>query len=177
MLKLDWGDAQVWMDVAENLYTRNAKNREDAEFMSPGYPHGNEMNVSAVCAGYAFELIYKVLVKVGRGQPIATHSPSCAHKKLSKEDRKEVERIILSHGWKNHHELLTYLDNYLCHGDRKYWMRPKSGGKARGNFYIGGLKGIVALKRLHKDISKFAMERINETGHEIWPGTDEPSGL
>ena len=55
-------------------------------------------------------------------------------------------------------------------------MRPKSGGKERGNFHTGGLKGIDALKRLHKDISKFAMERINEIGHEDWPRIDEPSG-
>lgn len=164
------------MDVAENLYTRYANNREYVEFMLPSYPHGNEMNVTAVSAGYAFELIYKVLVKVGGRKTIATHKPGCAHKIFSKEDRKVVERIILSHGWKIYYELLTHLDNHLCHEDRKYWMRPKSGGKERGNFHTGGLKGIDALKRLHKDISKFAMERINEIGHEDWPRIDEPSG-
>ena len=65
MLKLDWGDAQVWMDTAKVLYMRNAGSPEDALRKRAGYPHGNELNVAAVCAGYAFELIYKVLVKVG----------------------------------------------------------------------------------------------------------------
>ena len=36
---------------------------------------------------HAFELIYKVLVKVGGEQPKMTHKPSDAHASLAEEDR------------------------------------------------------------------------------------------
>ena len=140
-----------------------------------GYPHTNELNVAAVCAGYAFELIYKVLVKVGGKEPKATHLPSDAHKKLAEQDRIEVERIINSHGWKDKDEFLTYLNEQLCDKDRKYWMiSPKGEGPARGEFHFGGRKGIDALKRLHEDISTFTMKRINAVCDEDWPGTERP---
>ena len=177
MLKLDWGDAQVWMNIAEELYLRNAKAPEDFLRTASGFPHTNEMNVAAVCAGYAFELIYKVLVRIAGGKPDAKHSPRSAHKKLKElNDREvgaEVDRIIAHHGWDEHDHLLEYLDD-LCHGDRKYWMRPKDGGK-RGvtTMSVGGRKGCDALKRLHEDLSRFAMKRIesNSDIHERWPGT------
>ena len=103
-----------------------------------------------------------------------THKPSDAHANLAEEDRIKVEQIITKHGWKDKDELLAYLDEQLCHGDRKYWMRSKEGGAARGMFHIGGRKGCDALKRLHRDLSALAMKRINESLHEDWPGTEQP---
>lgn len=175
MLKLDWGDAQIWMDTAEILYLRNVgDSKELSDIRMSGYPHGNELNVAAVCAGYAFELIFKVLVKAGGNQPKARHEPSVAYKHLTEKDRIEVDRIIVSHGWNDSRELLSYLDEKLCHRDRKYWMRTPSGGDARVVFSFGGRKGMDALKRLHQELSELAIRRISDQQvYEIWSGTDQ----
>ena len=89
--------------------------------------------ISASCAGYAFELIFKVMVRVRGGQPEPKHEPSEAYRKLAElapGDCTEVKRIITSHGWKDASEFLTYLDEHLCDKDRKYWMKPPKGGAA-----------------------------------------------
>ena len=182
MLKLDWGDAQVWMDIATTLYMRNAPNPPNPEVLprrTTAYPQVNELNVAAVCAGYAFELIYKVLVRVGGRQHKGRHEPSRAHAGLAPTERTEVERIITSHGWRDASELLAHLDEHLCDKDRKYWMRPPPPkvGRAQGVFHFDGRKRIDALKRLHKDLSALALKRINERpdgSEEVWPGTDLP---
>ena len=175
MLKCDWGDAKVWMDTAEKLYLRNVgDSKEFSDIRMSGYPHGNELNVAAVCAGYAFELIFKVLVKASGKQPKARHEPSVAYKNLAEQDRVEVDRIIVNHGWNDSRELLSYLDERLCHRDRKYWMRTPSGGNARAVFSFGERIGIDALKRLHRELSELAIRRINDQEvYEMWPGTDE----
>ena len=121
------------MDTAEMLHTRNASDPEEVQRRRPGYPWGNELNVAAVCAGYAFELIFKVMVRVRGGQPEPKHEPSEAYRKLAElapGDCTEVKRIITSHGWKDASEFLTYLDEHLCDKDRKYWMKPPKGGAA-----------------------------------------------
>ena len=170
MLKLYWGDAKVWMGVAKHLYTSNVESLHERA----GYPHINELNVASVCAGYAFELIYKVLVEVSGQLPEGVHWPRVAHGRLAKQDRKEVESIINNHGW-DVSEFLCYLDT-LCDGNRKYWMRPRSPktGPAKGGFNIGGRIGFDELGKLHTDLASLAMKRINETRHEDWPGTESP---
>ncbi len=174
MLKLDWGDAQVWMEVASTLYLRNVPNSIEAPRKPIGYPRGNELNVAAVAAGYAFEIIFKVLVRVGGHQPDPTHDPSAAYKRLGEIERVEVDRIITRHGWHNTDELLAFLDADLCHRDRKYWMRPPAGGRASGVFNLSGPRSVGALNKLHRDLSALALDRINENEdvYEQWPGTD-----
>ena len=106
----------------------------------------------------------------------AKHSPKAAAEKLKQLDDREVgaevDRIIAHHGWVEHDHLLEYLAD-LCHGDRKYWMRPK-GRRKRGvaTMSAGGRKGCDALKRLHEDLSRFAMKKIKSRSDidDIWPG-------
>lgn len=174
MLKLDWGDAQVWMDTAEMLYLRNVENPRGS-IPRAGYPGTNELNVAAVCAGYAFELIFKVLVRAGDNEPEPVHKPSAAYELLTKEDIAAVDRIILKHKWNNSSEFLAYLDEFLCHGDRKYWMRPPKGAEVEVVFSFGGRKGMDALKKLHQELSDFAIKRIEENPevYEDWPGTGQ----
>ena len=64
MNKLAWGDAQVWMDASVRIYN-NAGDERGAR-----YPKENEFNVAYVCAGYAFELIFKILVNLSGTIPI-----------------------------------------------------------------------------------------------------------
>ena len=175
MLKLDWGDAQIWMGMAEMLYLRNVGNPEEYPRRPTGYPRMNELNVAAVCAGYAFELLFKVLVKAGRDElPKAEHEPSKAYGDLTPKDKVEIDRIIVEHGWNDPADLLAFLDKDLCDKNRKYWMRLPRGGEAKGVFNFGGRKGMDALKRLHRELSEFAIERIDDRQdvYEDWPGTE-----
>ena len=173
MLKLDWGDAQVWMDTAEMLYLPNVENPQGS-LPRTDYPHMNELNVAAVCAGYAFELIFKVLVKTGGKQPEPVHEPSVAYERLTTEDKVVVDEIIVNHGWNNPDELLEYLDEELCDRNRKYWGRSPKGGNAKAVFSSGERKGMDALKRLHKELSDLAIQRIEENPevYEDWSGAD-----
>ena len=41
-------------------------------------------------------------------------------------------------------------------------MRPRSGGPARAVFHLEGRKGMVALRRLHKELSTLVVERIDD---------------
>lgn len=173
MLKLAWGDAQVWMDTAEVLYLQAVENLRESPRRPIGYPAVNQWNIAAVCAGYAFELMFKVLAKAGGGDPKAEHEPSEAYKHLAPDDKVEIDRIIVDHGWNKVTELLTFLDKDLCDKDRKYWMVPPKGGPAKGVFHSGGRRGMDALKRLHRELSEFAIRRIDDRQevYEDWPGT------
>ena len=177
MLKLEWGDARVWMDTAATLYTHVVSNPNGFPHRRIGYPDGNRLNVAAVCAGYAFELIFKVLARACGGQPEGVHSPSKAYECLDQERMNEVKQIVTDHGWASPDEFFGFLDEELCDANRKYWMRPKPPrrGPAHGKFHIGGRKGIDALEKLHDKLSALAMKTIEEN-HDVfedWPDTNK----
>ena len=94
MLKTEWGDAQVWMKVAEDLYLRHAKDPNDFLRARGGFPSTSEMNVAVVCAGFAFELILKVIVRAAGGAPDPTHPPRDAYNKLAEQSPHRLIRIL-----------------------------------------------------------------------------------
>lgn len=155
-------DAQVWMKLAKMLYESNIPIRHERCW--------NELNVAAVCAGYAFELIFKVLAQAATmEQPEGKHEPSIAYKFLKEKKQgraAEIDRIINRWRW-NEDELLKYLDR-LCKVDRKYWMRPrpeKNGGNANNKLRAcvgGGMKGFDVLAKLHADLSDLARKWVEE---------------
>ena len=164
MIKVYCGDAKIWMKTAKRLYECN---RENFRKMA-GYPHSNELNVAAVCAGYAFELVYKAIVATV-SQPREVHSPSTSHQELCPADRADLKRIIASHGWKVS-EFLRFLDDDLCNPSRKYWM-VKDGSTSPVRFSVGGKLDYEKLSDLHEEMVKFALERIKRTSvHEAFPG-------
>lgn len=162
MLKLDWGDSQVWMTAAVELHN-NATGAPDSRnrLEVSRYPKENELNVACVCAGYAFELIFKVLVKLNKKQPKPVHKPSVAYRDILPIYRTEVERIAKLHGWIDITNFLQFLDESLCQTDRKYWGQPPGGGQARATFHLAGIKSINALYKLHVEFSNFVLDAIN----------------
>lgn len=171
MLKLDWGESQVWMVIAAE--THNKEHREQDSLgnsVRHRYPKENELNVAYVCAGFAFEIIFKVLVKLSGKAPKPKHEPSIAWKDICEKYCTDVERLIVSHGWTDITVFLQFLDQHLCNKDRKYWMRSPSGGPAAGTFSIGGPRGINALWQLHEELSNYVLAKINadHNVHEIW---------
>lgn len=171
MLKVDWGDAQVWMSTAAELYcSERARNNARNRLAPDRYPKENELNVAYVCAGYAFELIFKILVKLSGNRPKPKHEPGIAYGNISPKYCIEVEKIALEHGWVDINSFLEFLDDVLCHRDRKYWGQPPGGGPAHAKFHFGGMKGIDELSRLHEKLSNFALDAINTDldVEEIW---------
>ena len=169
MLKLDWGDSQAWMTVAVELHN-NQHSRLGQ--LPRRCPKENELNVACVCAGYAFEFIFKVLVKLVGKDPIPTHKPSEAYKNIPQKYCVEVKRIVLDHDWEDVDSFLELLDADLCHKDKKYWGRPPSGGIAQATFYLAGKRSINALYKLHVELSDFVLDAINNNDlgvEEVWP--------
>ena len=178
MLKVDLGDAQIWMQEAEAMYLQSV----DASLAGANYPATNQLNVAFACAGLAFELLFKVLARAGGVAPRPEHHPSKAYKKIKQlPDKKladSVEIIFLQHGWDNAEELFDFLDD-LCNPDRKYWGLPKSGtGRRHATFSYGGKKGFDSLRKMHRDLSRLALREIDAYKakmmemEEVWDGID-----
>lgn len=170
MLKPELGDARVWMELAEQLYISSTAH--GARFDS-GYPDRNRFNVAKVCAGYAFELVFRVLARAAGGEPEPRHEPSLAYECIEDLDNEDifnsVNEILSCHGWADHEELMIFLDD-LSDKDQKYWMRTTQGPRNPSYFSIGGRKGMDALRRLHNDLSQLAYAKINSSTEwlEVW---------
>jgi len=172
MLKVDLGEAQIWMHVAADLHLQSA----DDSLAGANYPQTNQLNVAHVCAGFAFELLFKVLARAGGGDPPAVHRPSEAFETIKQlpDDRlvDSIGKIFSQHGWRDTEELLTFLDD-LCDTNRKYWGLPRSGmGGRHAEFGVGGRKAGDALRKMHQDLSRLALRSIDaNTGvMEDWGG-------
>ena len=171
MLKAYLGDSKVWMELANELYLRNVPDVETAFHGLRGFPGLNEVNVAAVCAGYAFELLFKTLLRAEQGEPDPVHPASLTYGRLDSGVQAEVGAIAARHGWARIEEFMDFLDKDLCSPARKYWMRPVKGGPARGRFILSGRARIDALWRLHSDLANLARRRISEGPvAEDWPG-------
>ena len=171
MIKAYLGDAIVWMRLAGDLYDRVLPGGRTPSSGMYGYPAMNEINVSNVCAGYAFELVFKALLRAEDKEPDTTHPPSDAYGALSKPLKRQVCAIARRHGWSSAEELLEFLDTELCVSKRKYWMRPAGGGPAKGNLFLGDKMNIQALCHVHNDLCELALVRINmRSVFESWPG-------
>ena len=105
------------MDVATTLYMRNMPNPEVLPARDDSLSAGERTERGCRLRRIPFELIYKVLVRVGGRQHEGLHEPSRAHEKLAPRERTEVERIVTTHGWKDASELLAHLDEHLCDKD------------------------------------------------------------
>lgn len=186
MMKQAWGDSQVWMQTAIGLF--EASDMPIAR-RNIGYPGTNQLNVAYVCTAYAFEFIFKALVKAAGDTPPGDHEIHKIYNELTKDDRAEVKRLFAEHGYAKPGALLDALDAHYTHGDRKYWMEPKPSNREGQEqteketkslpltFHFGGKASIPDLARLHGDLSELARERITtqERLDEIWPGFPEAS--
>ena len=171
MIKAYLGDAMVWMRLAGGLADHVLPSGRPKCFDMYGYPAMNEINVSTVCAGYAFELVFKALLRAEDLEPQTTHPPSDAYDSLSESIQRQVGAIARRHGWATAEELLEFLDTKLCVPSRKYWMRSRNGGPAKGNFYPGGKMSIQAMSHVHSDLCELALDHISmRPVFEDWPG-------
>ena len=161
-----YGDAVVWMAQASELHGQLSGDLYGEE--------ANKANVAAVCAGLAFELIFKVLVRAGGKEPHdVLHKPSRAFAMLDREAQHAVERAALKHGWSSVTTLLDYLDDDLCTPQRRYWWRPLQGGSATSRYPLQGPRTIPGLHGLHKDLCDLARQQMPT--NEDWSPFSSPS--
>lgn len=177
MLKPDLGDADIWMQEAEDMYLQSA----DASLAGQEYPATNRLNVAFVCAGLAFELLFKVLARAGGGDPPAVHHPSELYEVIEQLPDNRlvvlVGDILSKHGWDDVYVLLGFLDD-LSNVNRKYWGVPRNGsGCKHATFSYSGREGLDSLQKMHRDLSRLALQEINEYNammgvREEWVGID-----
>lgn len=150
------GDSQVWMATAVELDRRSGR----------GQPHGasdiSQLNVAHVCTGLAFELALKALaISEGRSF-VTTHEAEENYRSLGQQSRATIKKFVKENeNLPNTIQvLLEYLDERMCHPDRKYWMVGKTGAMS-GIGFAENLPGLVIpdLAVLHEKIVNMAEEK------------------
>ena len=162
------GDSQVWMQTAidKDKASQRANNHLDTDV--------HELNVAHVCAGLAFELVLKALAKSEGRQIVTKHEATKCYRALSKQSQEHIATIIQNRTALTFQQFLRYLDDRMCHPDRRYWMVGRK-GEARAVGFAVNLKGLVVpdLANVHADIA----ELVGANTFEDWqPGTQTRTG-
>ena len=151
------GDSQVWMKTAVDKDKSSGRGQSGVEVDS------NELNVAHVCVGLAFELVLKALAKSER-RPIRTkHESLKNYRALSKKSQERIAQIVKTHTSNSVERFLRYLDDSMCHPDRKYWMVGRK-GEVGGVGFVQNLKGLVIpdIARVHAEIARMVGENTFE---------------
>ena len=147
------GDSHVWMMTALHLDRRSGRGQRRVETDS------HYLNVAHVCTGLAIELALKALA-TSEGRPIATkHEATKNYHNLGKRSRAQLKRFVeeQENAPSTIDSLLEYLDETMCHPDRKYWMVGKR-GEQRGTSFAENMPGLVIpdLAMVHAEIVNMA---------------------
>ncbi len=151
------GDSQAWMQTAVERDQTSGRGRS-------GVDH-HVLNVAYVCVGLAFELVLKALAK-SEGRPIKTkHESLQNYQALSEKSRDRVAEIVKTHTSCKVEVFLGYLDDRMCHPDRKYWMVGQKGEQGATGFdqNIEGLM-IPDLEKVHTGIT----DMVGENTFKDW---------
>ena len=111
-------DSRVWMATAVRL--------AGEEVGEAGLATG-EQNVAICCAGIAFELALKALVKISGADVIPSHRVCKVFSRLNAAHKKELNEYIRAEFRWNAPGFMRYMDEFVCHPDRKYSMLHKDG--------------------------------------------------
>jgi len=146
------GDSRVWMETAVRLDRVSGRGRGDGDDV-------HAANVAHVCTGLAFELVLKALAVTEGLRIKPTHSVSFVYGQMRKETQEEIAALIRERG-SDAKEVLEYLDERMCHPDRKYWMvNTKQQGGAVGFIQNSKILVIPALAELHRGIARIATRK------------------
>ena len=142
-------DSQIWASTAVMLEERGRPKRGESIVNADH----NQLNVAHVSMGLAFELALKALaVSEGRGF-CGKHEALINYGALSRSSQEKIAQAITTHSGMLVQDYLEYLDERMCHPDRKYWMVSKSGAAGGTGFaYIPAL-GIPVAAKIHREIA------------------------
>ena len=151
------GDSQVWMNTAVEKDKSSGRGQSGSEVDS------NELNVAHVCVGLAFELVLKALAK-SEGRTIRTkHGSLKNYRALSKKSQYRIAQIVDKHTSNAIEDFLQYLDERMCHPDRKYWMVGRK-GEVGGVGFVQNVQGLVIpdIAKVHAGIARMVGENTFE---------------
>ena len=157
------GDSQVWANTAVILDKRG-RARPGESIMNADH---NQLNVAHVSMGLAFELVLKALA-VSEGRRFSgKHEAQINYGVLSQSSRDKVAQAIKNHSGISVKDYLEYLDERMCHPDRKYWMVDKSGA-AGGTGFINPnaipALSIPVAEKIHGEIA----DMVGENAFQNW---------
>ena len=113
----------------------------------------NQLNVAHVCMGLAFELVLKALaVSEGRRFKVK-HDALTNYRALSQASQDKVAQAISTHTGMPVEDYLNYLDERMCHPDRKYWMVGRSGAAGGTGFSNIPAHSIPVAAKVRREIA------------------------
>ena len=143
------GDSQAWANTAVMLDERG-RAKPGESVMNANH---NQLNVAHVSMGLAFELVLKALA-VSEGRKFTgSHEALINYGALSPLTQDKVAEAIKSHSGMSVEHYLEYLDERMCHPDRKYWMVKKSGAAGGTGFSSIPAHGIPVAANIHREIA------------------------
>ncbi len=125
----------------------------------------HELNVAHVCVGFAFELALKALAK-SEGRPATKkHEAATNYRILGTQSRAKIEEVVKEITSYSIDRFIEYLDERMCHPDRKYWMVER-GGQMRPVGFLTGDKNLMIpkLAKVHGKI----VDLVGENTFEQW---------
>ena len=153
------GDSQVWIETAVERDKASGRGQSGVE------TDMHELNVAHVCAGLAFELVLKALAKSERRTSTTKHEALKNYRALSKKSQDKIAQIVKMYTSNSIQGFLEYMDERMCHPDRKYWMVGRK-GEARGVGFVENIEGLVIpdIAKVHSAIAQM----VGENAFEGW---------
>ncbi len=111
----------MWMKTALEKDQRSGRGWQDVE------TDMNELNVAHVCTGLAFELALKALAKSEERPITKKHEAEKNYRNLGTKSQARIKKFVEENTPNTIDNLLKYLDEEMCHPDRKYWMVGRKG--------------------------------------------------
>lgn len=163
------GDSQVWMATALERDGRSGQEQKDFEI------DHHELNVAHVCVGFAFELALKALAKSEGHVATKRHEATKNFRSLGVQSQAKIEHIVKEITSYSIDSFLEYLDERMCHPDRKYWMVGKRGQAGAVGFLTGDKNLMITkLAAVHREI----VDMVGENTFEDWQvGTHVQTGV
>ena len=153
------GDSQVWMKTAVEKDRASGRGQNDVE------TDMHELNEAHVCAGLAFELALKALAKSERRPITKKHESAKNYRALSTKSQLRIKQFVEKETPNTIEGFLQYLDERMCHPDRKYWMVGKK-GEAGPVGFVHNVEGLIIpdLEKVHSKI----VQMVGENTFEGW---------
>lgn len=151
-------DSIAWMEAAVVMDGLSGRSRLKREM------DYHRANVAHVATGYAYELLMKSIAKADDIKVKPVHSVKEAFAKLGEARKQEIRKAVAKHGVQDAEGHLSYVDERMCHKDRKYWMFGKDMRSAggRGFFIADGVLAINGLARIHQEIVDIGWRALEE---------------
>ena len=160
------GDSQVWANTAvmlnEHGRSKPGEGKVNADL--------NQLNVAHVSMGLAFELVLKALA-VSEGRRLSgKHEALANYLALSPSSQDRVAQAIKDHtGLEAEGSMgyLEYLDERMCHPDRKYSMVDKRGSGHRIGFINPNANTTLSIPVAAKIHGQIA-DMVRENAFQNW---------